>query len=377
MPEHTIGDTVIVHKDDYAYISHPSIALLDSGDWLAAFNHSRRREPHMHPPSHPLFRTLLARSSDEGATWQAPVFAPNFDWYGTECPGICQLSNGAVALSQFRFGWYPLALARRRKALGEPISLRLPEKGWTEDFDEGDWDQSLLTWARGYHGVYVHLSHDGGYLFDKTTRIETAPYRDGYSRTGVVELSDGRIVYALTEHHPPTCRHTYLVTSGDGGETWTPPHVMVDDLELRFGEPDLAEVSPGELYCVLRASKVTRYLFAARSYDGGLTWSVPEQTTLHGFPGHLLNLADGRLLCTYGCRFEPFGIRACLSEDGGRTWLTEDDIIVRDDLPNTDLGYPTTIEYTPGRLFCCYYGQEPDGVTCVQGTYVELNVSVR
>ena len=44
-----------------------------------------------------------------------------------------------------------------------------------------------------------------------------------------------------------------------------------------------------------------------------------------------------------------------------------------DDLPNGDLGYPTTIEYEPGRLFVCYYGQEADGVTCVQGTYVELD----
>jgi len=83
-------------------------------------------------------------------------------------------------------------------------------------------------------------------------------------------------------------------------------------------------------------------------------------------------LADGRLLCTYGRRQEPFGIRACLSEDGGRSWQLEAEIVARDDLPNGDLGYPTTIEYEPGRLFLCYYGQEPDGVTCVQGTYVDL-----
>jgi hypothetical protein len=47
-------------------------------------------------------------------------------------------------------------------------------------------------------------------------------------------------------------------------------------------------------------------------------------------------------------------------------------IVARDDLPNGDLGYPTTIEYEPGRLLLCYYGQEPDGVTCLQGTYVDL-----
>jgi hypothetical protein len=84
-----------------------------------------------------------------------------------------------------------------------------------------------------------------------------------------------------------------------------------------------------------------------------MTWSAPERTPMYGYPGQLLVPADGRLLCTYGRREAPFGVRA--------------------DLPNGDLGYPTTIEYAPGRLFCCYYGQEPDGVTCARGTYVNLS----
>ena len=103
----SVGRSTIVHKDDFAYISHPSIALLANGDWLTAFNHSRRRQRYHHPPGDPLFRTLLARSSDRGKTWSAPWFAPDFDWSGTECPGITQLRDGTVVLTQFRFGWYP------------------------------------------------------------------------------------------------------------------------------------------------------------------------------------------------------------------------------------------------------------------------------
>ena len=26
----------------------------------------------------------------------------------------------------------------------------------------------------------------------------------------------------------------------------------------------------------------------------------------------------------------------------------------------------------PNRLFVCYYGEEPDGISCIQGTYVDL-----
>jgi hypothetical protein len=372
MSTYTIGRTVIVHKDRYAYISHPSIAVLDTGEWVAAFNHSRRREPRMHPPSDPLFRTLLARTSDQGETWDAPTFAPDFDWYGTECPGIACLSDGTVRLSQFRFGWYPLGLARARRAAGEPISICLPEKGWTEAFSEEDWPRSRYTWARGYHGLYVHLSDDGGRTFDRTVQIDCSPYRDGYSRTAVIELSAGRLAYAVTEHHPPHNRHTYILFSETGGRTWEAPVLIADTAERVFGEPDIAQVTPGELYCVLRDSGRTGYLHGCRSLDGGRSWSAPERTPMYGHPGQLLVLHDGRLLCTYGRRKAPFGIRACLSGDGGRTWQIEREIVIRDNLPNSDLGYPTTIEYEPGRLFCCYYGQEPDGVTCVQGTYLSL-----
>lgn len=367
-----IGDTVIVHRDDFAYISHPSIVALKNGDWLATFNHSRRRVELMHPPTDPLFRNLIARSRNQGATWEGPYFVPDFDWSGVECPGIEQLSDGTVALSQFRFGWYPLTLARQRRAEGEPISINLPGKGWTEDFAGDDWARSKYTWARGYHGLYVHLSSDDGESFEQTVKIDTSPYRDGYTRTGVAELSDGRVAYAITEHHPPTSQHTYVVFSGDRGRTWSRPTVIAHAADGKFGEPDVAEVASGEIYCVLRESKQSGYLHACRSLDSGETWSGVERTEMFGHPGQLVVLSDGRLLCTYGLRREPFGIRACVSEDKGQTWLTGEEVVIRDDLPNGDLGYPTTIEYSPGKLFCCYYGQEPDGVTCVQGTHLEM-----
>ncbi len=371
MPDYSVRGTVIICKDDFAYLSHPSITVLEGGEWLAAFNHSRRREPSMHPPTDPLFRTLLTRSSDEGATWEAPTFAPDFDWSGTECPGITQLGDGTVVLTQFRFGWYPLGLARKRRATGEPISLCLPDKYWTEDFGEDDWERSCFTWARGYHGLYAHLSGDRGYTFDHTVKLDPGPYRDGYSRTAVTELADGRVAYAVTEHHPPANRYTYILFSADGCRTWEPPLPILDDPERVFAEPDLAEVSPGELYCVLR-SDARVYLHGCRSLDGGRSWSAPEAMPLDGHPGHLGVLRDGRLLCTYGRRKEPFGVRACLSEDGGRSWQVGGEIVVRDDMRGWDIGYPTTIEYAPNRLFVCYYGEQPDGISCIQGTYVDL-----
>ena len=220
-----------------------------------------------------------------------------------------------------------------------------------------------------------------GAITFETVKLTTSPYRDGFSRTGVIELSDGRVAYAVTEQPPPENRHTYVLYSRTSCRTWDPPVLIVKSPELSYIEPHLAEVSPGEIYCILRTSNLgvpatsqsdMGCLYGCRSTDGGQTWSAPDSTGMFGLPGDLLVLRDGRLLCTYGRRTAPFGIRACVSEDAGRTWQVEKEMVIRDDLPNSDLGYPTTIEYTPGHLFVCYYGQEPDGVTCIQGTYLTL-----
>ncbi|MDI3290796.1 hypothetical protein QHF83_46210 [Polyangium sp. 15x6] len=42
---------------------------------------------------------------------------------------------------------------------------------------------------------------------------------------------------------------------------------------------------------------------------------------------------------TYGYRREPYGIRARVSGDGGRTWSTP--VTLSDDGTNGDLGYPS------------------------------------
>ncbi len=381
MSGYSINKTTIIHKDRFAYNAHPSITMLDNDEWLVVFNHSRRRERLMHPPGDPLYRHLMTRTLDGGETWEEPYFVPDYDWSGNECPGVSRLSNGTVVLTQSWYGGLPLGLARKKRAAGEPIFLSLPSKrgtfpggGWTEDFTDDDWDRSQRTWALTYHGLYAHLSTDGGRTFEDTIKIDISPYREGYSRTGVVELLDGRVAYVVTETYLALNKHfyTYILFSSTGGRSWDPPVLVLESPDRGFHEPDIAEVAPGKIYCILRTSNRGGYLYGCRSLDGGHSWSVPEATPMFGHPGHLLVLRDGRLLCTYGRRIAPFGIRACLSKDGGRTWEIDQEIVIRDNLPNGDLGYPATIEYAPGRLFSCYYGQDLDGVTCIQGTHITL-----
>jgi len=81
-----------------------------------------------------------------------------------------------------------------------------------------------------------------------------------------------------------------------------------------------------------------------------------------GYPAHLLSLKDGSLLCTYGYRKDPLGIRACLSYDKGATWDVEHEIILRaDGKGEGDLGYPVSIQLEDGRIFSIYYMQTGSG----------------
>lgn len=86
---------------------------------------------------------------------------------------------------------------------------------------------------------------------------------------------------------------------------------------------------------------------------------APVSSGRWGFPVHLTVLDDGRLLATYGYRRFPYGQRASLSRDG-INWQEYPEIIIRADAPNRDLGYPASLEITPGEILTVYYQETGD-----------------
>jgi Neuraminidase (sialidase) len=113
---------------------------------------------------------------------------------------------------------------------------------------------------------------------------------------------------------------------------------------------------------LMRTEAPDGHLWQSVSEDEGATWKTAWRTPIYagGSPPSLLRLDDGRLLCTYGYRagrFRAFsesnGIRATVSRDGGETW--EAPRVLRDDLPNPDIGYPSSVELTDGRILSVYW----------------------
>jgi len=90
-----------------------------------------------------------------------------------------------------------------------------------------------------------------------------------------------------------------------------------------------------------------------RSVDGGGTWTFLSRASDWGAPANLVQLPDTRLVCVYGYRQHPWGIRARVSEDRGATWGRE--LVLRDDGGSWDLGYPRTLVLPTGTLLTVYY----------------------
>jgi len=82
----------------------------------------------------------------------------------------------------------------------------------------------------------------------------------------------------------------------------------------------------------------------------------------YGSPPHLLRHSSGALILTYSYRTGAFGQRVGISRDDGQSWAW--DWVIRDDSPDWDLGYPSTVEMADGSLFTVYYQKFVAGEHC-------------
>jgi len=207
----------------------------------------------------------------------------------------------------------------------------------------------------------------------------------GFGR-GVV-LADGTIlkpVYGLAQKSDPATR-SWVLRSTDGGASWQLVTMAYDRVHS-FNEAELLALPDGRILAMVRAQggKGTGpppdrgFLWQTESADRGVTWSKPIRTPIWGYPPHLLRTRAGEVLCTYGHRRPPYGIRACFSRDGGRTWDVANEVILRSDALSkgtgrgkghpSDLGYPKTVQLRDASFFTAYYITLGDGVTHIAAT---------
>ena len=212
--------------------------------------------------------------------------------------------------------------------------------------------------AKKYVGSWTMRSDDGGATFTSPARCPVS------SPHGPVVMRDGRLIY-LGKLFPEGMDRPFGIVScaesRDGlhwdvlGEVPLPENVT----NGQFHEPHVVELNDGALLCLIRYHYPNGGLgiYKSVSRDGGRTWSTPEDMNIHGSPPHLLRHSSGAIMLTYGWRHAPYGQRARISRDDGATW--SDEIILRDDGPDGDLGYPCSVELPGGDILTVYYQKRP------------------
>lgn len=333
----------VVCRQPKRYIGWPTIVRAKNGDLLIAF--SGDRDWHVDPWG----KVFVMRSSDGGKTWSAPkvVFDSPLD---DRDSGLSVLPDGTIVLSTFT------SLAFDNPKIERYRPYRAHAASLTKEARE--------QWL----GNWILLSHDDGKTWGAPRRTPVnTPH-------GPTALSDGRLLLVRPG----------VYESRDQGATWKQIAMIAQDpatWKSRYdflSEQHAVEASPGHIVALSRyADKADVELRQMESADGGATWSAPRKTGMQGYPAHLLRLANGWLLATYSRRIPPLGERACVSRDGGKTWRTDEEIVLSNAVKQdpADLGYPSSVQLPDGSIWSVYYqiAKTEDGeYPCLMATHWKL-----
>jgi BNR repeat-like domain len=284
---------------------------------------------------------LLARSKDGGLTWtienpakQGALVPRGPALHGTEVPGVID-----------------------RPWIDCPGGI---------DFAHPDFAMTLRM-SNNHGGVSrFYYSTDRGHHWAGPFKFPMLGQKGIAARTDYIVNGPSDCLVFLTasksdgDEGRPFCARTT-----DGGKSWKfvgwigpePPGYSI--------MPSTVRLADRELLTAVRVRDGERsWLEDYFSPDDGKNWTLRNASvadTGEGNPAAMLKLKDGRVCITYGVRAEPFGMRARLSRDGGRTW--GDEITLRGNGGGRDLGYPRSVQRPDGKIVTVYYWNDDPAET--------------
>jgi sialidase-1 len=330
----------VIYQNGFRHVHPADLIRLKNGELLLT---TREATEHYAPDGD----VVMLRSRDGGRTWgERQVIAHDDQRDLREGCGI-QLRDGTVVMGVFFNGNYNTDGSYHFK----------DSKGTMRDIG-----------GRRRLGTLILTSRDNGHTWSEPKEVDTTgmPFTGSEGPTDApIEMPDGSIVmgvigYAL--HGDAKNTGSVLLRSVDQGQSWTYVSTIASDPGGKLGgfvEPGLVRTKTGRLIAGLRNAAADYAIFVTYSDDDGKTWVPVRKTPMRGHPVDLIQLADGRVMATYGVRppihAKPGGIRACFSRDNGESWDLPDEVQIRDDFINWDVGYPESLQFEDGKILTVYY----------------------
>ena len=214
---------------------------------------------------------------------------------------------------------------------------------------------------------YLQLSRDRGRNWEGPFRMPHFGFKWVQVKPDYILRPDGVVLLFVTVGIGDGAARNRIVAvyaSPDAGLSWRYlSSIVAESPDRRFVKRYYASpalLNDGRILVALRCELDARGSWPEvfESSDGGRSWQFLSRPSDWGGPTELTLLPDGRLLAVYGYRVPPYGIRARVSNDDGRSWGPE--IILRDDGGSWDLGYPRTALLGGGKVIVVYYFNRAD-----------------
>jgi len=276
---------------------------------------------------------LLARSKDGGETWAIEKPLSLLPPPGGKMAGVPTEDGGKPVTKNIT-----------------PIDFKKPEFAMTVRMMDKDIGPSRFYYSydrgKNWQGPFEVPDFGTKGIAARTDYIVDGPREMTMFVTAALDTGrEGRVLCLRTTDGGVTWKQVGWVSVPDAGG------FSIMSSSLRVSKNTL-------LSAIRRASGKEYFIDMARSDDNGATWRTisritPQTTSNSGNPPSMVRLKDGRLCVTYGHRAEPYGIRARISKDDGATW--GDELILRQDGGDRDLGYPRTVVRPDGKLVTIYY----------------------
>ena len=356
-------EDIVIYQDPKFYAAFPSVVRRPNGDLLVAFRRAPERRAlgetgitHTDPNSY----LVLVRSRDSGKTWtREPELVYAHPFGGSQDPCMVQLRDGTILCASY--AWAPLP-ANAMAKLKQPVA-RAGSFAFLGGFILRSTDG-----ARSWEQPILPPPCRGEINYDIFGNIIPA-----YNRGAMCEGKDGRLfwVVAATTTNAPNRTGTHLLVSRDKGRTWEYSCPVAADTKITFNETSIYETPKRDLVAFIRTEEFGDHTVIARSTDGGRSFTWRDEG-FQGHPHYALKLPDNRVLLVYGYRHAPFGIRARVLDAECTNAFTAEEIILRNDGGNGDLGYPWATMVSKSRALVVYYFNKADGNRHVAGTFLEL-----